>query len=126
MSVIRKISIFIVDDDVNLHELYTAVFENAGYRVAAEAYDGKEAIDIYGKMKEMIDVVLMDYRMPEMNGLEILRRFLKMKPDAKIILASADESVRLLAMENGACEFMAKPFRIDMLLKSIKCLVPCE
>ena len=114
------ISIFIVDDEPVLHRLYRDILEFNGYRVIAEAYDGEEAVRIFAGLVNKPDIILMDYRMPKMNGLEAMEAILKIDPNAKIVFASADDSIEDKVKECGAFSFIAKPFRINPLLQTIK------
>lgn len=114
------ISIFIVDDEPVLHRLYRDIFEFNGYRVLAEAYDGEEAVRMFAEMVTKPDIILMDYRMPKMNGLEAMEAIIKIDPKVKVIFISADDSVENKVRECGAFGFVAKPFRINPLLETIK------
>ncbi len=114
------ISVFIVDDEPVLHRLYRDIFEFNGYRVLAEAYDGEEAVRMFAEMVQKPDIILMDYRMPKMNGMEAMEKILAIDPNVKIIFASADDAIEQLVKEGGASSFVAKPFRIKPLLEMIE------
>jgi len=64
-----------------------------GYNVVASAFDGAEAIRVYSKLYPKPDVVLMDHRMPVMNGIAAAKELLRINPSCKIIFLSADEKV---------------------------------
>ncbi len=87
----------------------------SGYKVAT-ASGGREAIAI-GREKRF-DVVLTDIYMPDLNGLEVIREFRRISPETKIIAVTAQGSleVALQAIEDGAFDFIAKPFKIDEVL----------
>ena len=82
-------TILIVDDDRNLRTLYRAELESEGYRVLV-APDGRVALDVLEK--ERPDIIVMDIRMPEMDGLEAMARILKQKKNIPVILNTAYSS----------------------------------
>jgi DNA-binding NtrC family response regulator len=87
----------------------------SGYDVVA-ATGGREAIAL-GQGKRF-DVVLTDIYMPDLNGLEVVREFRRLSPDTKIIAVTAQGSLEIAmqAIEEGAFDFIAKPFDIDEVL----------
>ena len=115
--------IFIVDDEPTLHELYGAILEVGGHEIVANAYNGDEAVEIFKGMDEPPEVVIMDHRMPNKDGVETMKEILKIDPNAKIIFASADTAVRNDALDSGACSFLSKPFAMSDLLAGIEEMV---
>ncbi|MEA3558423.1 MAG: response regulator [Candidatus Thermoplasmatota archaeon] len=113
-------SVLIVDDEPFIHQLYRDILEFNGFNILAEAYDGDEAVEMYDKMKIRPDVIIMDHRMPNKDGVETMIQIKKMDPDVKIIFASADSSIQLRAMESGAKEFLSKPFQINELVTTLQ------
>jgi CheY-like chemotaxis protein len=79
-------TILVVDDDKNLRRLYQAELEAEGYRVIL-AEDGKQAVKLAAS--ESLDLIVMDIRMPEMDGLEAMARLLQDRVGLPIILNSA-------------------------------------
>ncbi len=74
-------------------------------------------------MKEMncqVDAVLMDYRMPVMNGLDATNELLRLCPDLVIVFVSADDSIKRESLATGAKLFIPKPFEFDSLIYSIE------
>jgi CheY-like chemotaxis protein len=115
---IRK-RIAIVDDDVHLRTSYSFVLEHLGYRTLI-ASDGDEIVNQVLDVKETVpDVILMDYRMPKMNGLEAAKVILRNRPDIKIIISTADDSIRHEAISAGAT-FLQKPFSLEDLASAIR------
>ena len=76
------------------------------------AFSGEEALEKLRAMKSRPDLVIMDHRLPRMNGVETMIEILQLDPRAKVLFVSADEKARKLAMENGAADFILKPFSI--------------
>lgn len=113
-------TIFIVDDEPTLHELYGDILEIGGHEIVANAYDGDEAVEIFKRMSEPPEVVIMDHRMPGKDGIETTKEILEINPDIKILFASADAAIKNDALESGACNFLSKPFAIGDLLAEIE------
>ena len=113
------ISIFIVDDDENLHRVYRSFFSMKGFNVVGSAFDGDEAVKLFGALNPRPDVLLMDYRMPIKDGVTATKEIRVIDPASKIIFLSADETARELALEAGAISFLIKPVRFAHLLQTI-------
>jgi CheY-like chemotaxis protein len=109
----------IVDDDFELLTTYSVVLEHLGYRILT-ANDGDEIVDqvLHGH-EAAPDVILMDYRMPKMNGLEAAKMILRVRPGVKIIMSTADDSVKQEAISAGMT-FLQKPFSLDELANAIR------
>jgi two-component system, chemotaxis family, chemotaxis protein CheY len=112
-------SVLIVDDELFIVELYRDILQLRGYRVIGTAFDGEEALKKYGTISEKPDVIIMDHRMPIMNGVEATKQIMKMNPKQKVIFVSADVLVEKEAREAGAIEFLPKPFRMDDLIEKM-------
>lgn len=112
-------TIFIVDDEPALHELYSTFLEMNGHEIVADAYDGNEAVKMFRSMDMPPEIVIMDHRMPNKNGIEATKEIREINSNVKIILASADDMVEDSALEAGACRFMLKPFNVMNLLAEI-------
>ena len=114
------LSIMIVDDEKFLHELYSRILGLKGYRVVASAHNGEEAVELYTGMAQRPDLILMDHRMPIKNGLDAMREILAIDPDAQVVFLTADSSVGEEAIELGAADIILKPFRMDVLHKTVE------
>jgi CheY-like chemotaxis protein len=113
-------SVMIVDDELFIVELYRDILQLRGYRVVGTAFDGEEAIRKYNSSQEKPDVIIMDHRMPVMNGVEATKEIMKGNPGQKVIFVSADILVEREAREAGASEFLPKPFRMDDLIEKMR------
>lgn len=100
--------VLVVDDEVYVCKALRKFFEGKGYRVF-EAYCGKEAIETY--RRERADVVMLDIRMPGMDGIETLRRLREVDPQVGVIMITAihEEDIAIKAMEEGAFDYITKP-----------------
>lgn len=109
-----KPSIMIVDDQAMIRILLVEVFVSCGLEVY-EAGDGEGAIRQFAS--QPVDLVLMDLKMPEMNGIEALVQLRRLKPDLIAVMISAygePEDVET-AEQLGVTRFFDKPFDIDEL-----------
>ncbi len=112
--------ILIVEDDFSLQELFQWILKTAGHEVIGIANDGEEAVQIYKTLPEKPEVILMDHRMPNKNGIQATKEILAFNAPSKIIFASADRNVKQSALGIGAVSFLAKPFPANTLLAEIE------
>jgi CheY-like chemotaxis protein len=107
--------VLIVDDEPHIREMMRLTLEAAGYEVG-EAADGEEGLARFGDGGGY-DVVLLDQKMPGLDGLETMRRLLARTPDARIVIVTAFASVELAvdAMRLGATNFLRKPMTPEAL-----------
>lgn len=106
--------ILVVDDESNIRLMLRLALRADGHTVET-AGDGPEALEKFGESD--FDLVLLDQRMPAMEGLEVLRQMKSQKTDAKIIMVTAFGTVDLAidAKRAGATNFLRKPFTTDVL-----------
>jgi PAS domain S-box-containing protein len=110
--------ILIVDDDPVIQRTHQALLEGYSYKTLV-ANDGIEAVALYGKHKNDINIVLMDVMMPNMDGMTTIRILKKMNSKVKIVALSGLSSNKEAVLAAGASVFLAKPFTVDDLLRSI-------
>ena len=113
-------SIMIVDDDIFLHKVLTRILAIGGHKVLEQAYNGSEAIQKYVAMNPKPDLILMDHRMPVMNGTSATRELIQIDPSVKILFISADNTVEADALDAGALGFLTKPIRSAGLFAAIE------
>jgi DNA-binding response OmpR family regulator len=114
--------ILIVDDDTELRNNILEVLTDAGYQ-ADGAASAKEAV---AKIEaNPFDVILLDYMMPRMNGIEALQAIRRLRPKAKVIMLTAFATIEnaVEAIKKGASDYIPKPFKIDYLLTTIRRLL---
>lgn len=111
--------ILVVDDAIFMRMSIKKMLEENGHTMIGEAADGVEAIEKYAELKP--DVVLLDITMPEMNGIEALKRIRVLNPKAKIIICSAMGYQEMIAesIKCGAEDFIVKPFDAERLMAII-------
>ncbi|MCX7857930.1 MAG: UDP-3-O-acyl-N-acetylglucosamine deacetylase [Deltaproteobacteria bacterium] len=117
-KIITVQKILIIDDEKNILDSLSSILEDEGFFVI-KAEDGKKGLIEYER--ENPDIVILDVWMPEMDGIEVLRRIKKMNKDAKIIVISGhgNISTAVEAVKKGATDFLEKPLTIEKLLEVI-------
>jgi len=110
-------NILVVDDEINVIESFKRLLED-DYKVLT-ATNGEEALEKIEK--ENLDIVLLDIRMPEMDGIEVLRRIREMNENVDVIVITAVSTMRtaIEAMKLGAYDYITKPFEVDEVIVSI-------
>ncbi len=113
-------SVMIVDDAAFMRATLKDVLTKGGYEVVGEAVNGQDAVDKYKTLKP--DVVTMDITMPEMDGLEALKKIVEMDSNAKVIMCSAigQQANVLESIKTGAKDFIVKPFQPDRVIEAVK------
>ncbi|MGY3746488.1 response regulator [Vagococcus salmoninarum] len=111
--------VLIVDDAVFMRMKLRDILEKNGYEVVAEAQNGLEAIERYNETTP--DLVTMDITMPEMDGVEALKKIKAEHPEAKVLMCSAmgQQGMVMDAIRAGAVDFIVKPFDSDRVIKAL-------
>lgn len=112
--------VLIVDDAAFMRMTIRKMLEANGYAVAGEAENGVEAVQKYMELQP--DAVMLDITMPEMNGVEALKRIKEHDPKARVIICSAmgQQAMVAQAIQYGAKDFIVKPFEADRLIAAVK------
>jgi two-component system, chemotaxis family, chemotaxis protein CheY len=123
----------VVDDSRTIRIILGRILKELGYEVC-EAGNGKEALKVMETEKAAVNLVLADWNMPEMNGLELLKQ-LRQDPDfasLKVIMVTTETELdhMVSALEAGATEYVMKPFAKDILKERLELVgilpVVCE
>ena len=115
--------ILIAEDEESLAGLYRVLLTRYGHEILAIVKSGDEAVELYENANPKPDLVIMDHRLERMSGLEALKKILRFDPKAKIIFASADDSIMEDAISAGAIDYIGKPFSMQELVEVIsQCL----
>jgi len=111
--------VLVIDDEPGLRQSLGLLLTDAGYTVTAEQ-DGKRALE--RAVAESFDLVLCDVRMPEMDGLTFLRNYRRRGGNALVIMMSAygGEDAAIAAMQEGAYDYLPKPFRPDEVVLTLR------
>ena len=115
--------VLIVDDAAFMRMMIKDILEKNGYEIVGEAPNGAVAVEMY--QKEKPDVVTMDITMPDVDGIEAVKRIKAIDPGAKIIMCSAmgQQSMVMDAIKSGARDFIVKPFQADRVLEAVQKVV---
>ena len=114
-----KEKILIVDDQFGIRILLNEVLQKEGYQTY-QAANGVQALDIVKKHPP--DLVLLDMKIPGMDGIEILKRMKVIDPDIRVIIMTAYGELDMIqeAMDLGALTHFAKPFDIDDIRAAVQ------
>ncbi len=115
----QKNRILVVDDEDALRTVLSSELEGEGYKVAS-ASDGAEAIDIL--KKDEFDLILLDIKMPNVDGFEVLKFVKETHPDTKVIMLTgfADLKNAIESKKLGAEDFVSKPYDLVDLLTTVE------
>ncbi|MDE6983750.1 MAG: response regulator [Lachnospiraceae bacterium] len=113
-------NVLVVDDAVFMRMTIRKMLEANGYTVAGEASNGVEAVQKYTELKP--DAVMLDITMPEMNGVDALKRIKEFDANAKVIMCSAmgQQAMVAQAIQFGAKDFIVKPFEQSRVLAALE------
>ena len=114
----QEIRVLIVDDDTSILKAFRGILERAGYSVET-AETGKEALEKL--RKEKFNVCLVDVKLPDMDGTELLLKIPKDDETVKIIITGfSSEEVGKRAADYGADDYLVKPVKPEDLLATIQ------
>lgn len=111
--------IMIAEDDPKIRNLFSKVLRSKGYDTV-EAKDGEQAIKIYDDLREKPDIIVLDFRMPKVNGLEVTKEILKRDPSTNILMITGDPRINRKYLFDTGIKFKAKPVRMDDFLSEIQ------
>lgn len=111
-------TILLVDDDASLRRVLAHHLTEAGYQVLTAA-NGKEGLEVF--TSQQMEMVITDIQMPELSGLELMRRISVMSPDVVVLMITAYGSIETAveAMKLGAYDYITKPFNREELLLTV-------
>ncbi len=114
-------TVLLVDDEEVILEVAQELLEAMGYRVLI-ARDGREAIEVYRKKRDEVDLVVLDMVMPNMGGGKAYDRMKEINPDIKVLLSSgfSIDSEATEILKRGCNGFIQKPFSIKKLSQKIR------
>ncbi len=120
-------TILVVDDEAPVLELTSMALSGVGYTVIT-AFDGREAVEIYERKQDEIDLVILDVSMPKMGGRECLKTLLELNPQVKVFIASGYSSSAHIndSIALGAMGYIGKPYKFRELFKEIRRILDGE
>ena len=113
-------NILICDDAAFMRMMIKDILTKNGYNVAGEAENGLKAVEKYNETKP--DLVMMDITMPEMDGIDALKKIKASDSGANVIMCSAmgQQAMVIEAIQSGAKDFIVKPFNADRVIEAVK------
>ena len=113
-------NILICDDAAFMRMMIKDILTKNGYNVVGEAENGLKAVEKYQETKP--DLVLMDITMPEMDGIQALKKIKQADPNASVVMCSAmvQQAMVIESIQSGARDFIVKPFQPDRVLEAVK------
>ena len=116
----RPAQILLVDDELSIQRAMAPLLRSRGYGVTV-AGTGREALDLFAR--ERPDLLILDLGLPDMNGIEVCRQVRELA-DTPILILSARgaEKDKVAALDQGADDYMTKPFDVDELLARVRVL----
>ena len=116
-------NILICDDAAFMRMMIKDILTKNGYNIAGEAENGAKAVEKYAELKP--DLVLMDITMPEMDGIEALKKIKASDPGASVIMCSAmgQKAMVIESIQSGAKDFIVKPFQADRVIEAVQKVV---
>ena len=116
-------SVLICDDAAFMRVMIKDILTKNGYDVAGEAENGLKAVEKYNETKP--DLVMMDITMPEMDGIQALKKIKAIDANASVVMCSAmgQQAMVIEAIQSGAKDFIVKPFQAERVLEAVKKVV---
>ena len=113
-------NILIADDSVNVRLILKDILHRNGYAVVGETGNGAEAVSLFDRLAP--DAVLIDLSMPDMDGLEALKKIRAQHDRAKVVMISAMGQQELVidALRAGASDFIIKPLQAERVLEALE------
>ncbi|RMH80946.1 MAG: response regulator [Calditrichaeota bacterium] len=113
--------ILVIEDEENLRQIIQDVLDAESYKVIL-AETAHEGVDLYRADRHLIELVILDFNLPDADGLEVLQQLQAIDPSVKVLLTSGfdvDEAVQE-ALNRGALHFIRKPFNRQEILESVR------
>ena len=112
--------VLICDDAAFMRMMIKDILTKNGYEIAGEAENGAIAVEKYSELQP--DLVLMDITMPEMDGIQALKKIRANDGNANVIMCSAmgQQAMVIEAIQSGAKDFIVKPLQPDRVLEAVK------
>ncbi|MBP7652353.1 sigma-54-dependent Fis family transcriptional regulator [Candidatus Dependentiae bacterium] len=115
----QKLKLLIVDDEILLSEFLEITFKRQGYEIYV-AHNIKDGYNLF--LKNLPDIAILDYKLPDGSGMDLLKKITDKKNDITIILITAYGNIdtAVEAMKIGAADFVTKPFSAEQIISSVE------
>ena len=114
---LEDLSVLVVDDEGSVTRLVRMMLTDLGVAQVFTAKDGREALDFLGDFDDMIDVIICDWNMPRVSGLNLLQQIRTVDPDVPFLMLTgrADTDSVKAARDVGVTGYVLKPFSAEQL-----------
>jgi CheY-like chemotaxis protein len=117
---VARETVLVVDDEDMIRRLAVMALQSRGYRVL-EAADGQQAVDVYAREGDRIDLIVLDLTMPILSGHEAFRHLLRLNPRVRVLFASGYSAEQLSDLEKELMAgFLSKPYRPHELIEAVE------
>ena len=121
---IEALKVLVVEDNLQARTMIRMMCKELGISQVFTANDGKEALDFLGSCDDLVNIIICDWKMPRMTGIELLQQVRTVDPDVPFLmltgLANVDSVVA--ARESGVSGYLRKPFSAEQLEQKIRTL----
>ncbi|MCU0292872.1 MAG: PAS domain S-box protein [Thermoanaerobaculaceae bacterium] len=119
--------VLVVDDEPAVRDTVQRILEWAGFEVWA-AHDGQSALQTFRRLADQIDIVLLDLSMPEMDGEEVFKELIGVRPDVRVVLSSGynEQDAIQRFTTPGLAGFIQKPYRAEALIGKLRAVIALE
>lgn len=122
MLEIKDLKVLVVEDNFQAMNLVKSMLSDLGINQVYTAKDGGDALQFLGNCDDLLDVVLCDWNIPKLTGLDVLRQVRTVDPDLPFVMitGAADADSVIAAKSSGVTAYIAKPFSQDELKRKLK------
>ncbi len=119
---IRDLRVLVIDDSLEAVNLIRAMLQELGLNQVFVSKDGKDALDFLGACDDLVNVILCDWNMPRLSGIELLRQVRSVDPDFPFIMVTGAADLNLVkeARATGVTGYILKPFSARELEKKLR------
>ena len=119
---LKDLRVLVVEDSLEAASLIHSMLQEIGINQVFTSKDGRHALDFLGTCDDLVDLVLCDWKMPRMSGLDLLRQLRTVDANLPFIMITgvADTSSVHLAMASGVTAYIRKPFSSQQLKKKLR------
>ncbi|WP_456480744.1 response regulator [Nautilia sp.] len=114
--------ILVVDDSSTMRRIIVNTLSRLGFKETLQAADGVEAWEVYNTHKNEIDAIITDWNMPNMNGLELVKKIREVDPKIPIIMVTTEGGKKevIIALKAGVNNYIVKPFTPQVLKEKLE------
>lgn len=122
---LEDLKVMLVDDQIESRSLLRNMLSEMGVTQVFDAPDGRQALLFLDSAFDMVDVVICDWNMPNMTGVELLRQLRTVSPETPFLMVSgrADKDSILEAKKSGVTAYIRKPFSVHQLEAKLRIMV---